>query len=121
MKHEAALGEPHPIEIAEIATRCQNDDRSVVAACERRGDLEPVEVGEVHVEQDDVRGQRSRGGDPRAAVLRLGDHLIAVRFEHASRAAAKAWIVIDDQRVLAMPWIVAPRPLHTVRLPASGG
>jgi len=51
----APLRANHRVVMAVVAARCQHDDRSVVGACERRSYFELIEVGEVQVEQRDVR------------------------------------------------------------------
>ena len=60
-------------------------------------DLEPVEVREVHVEQDDVGAEPVRRLDRRVPVLGLAHDHVAVELEDAPGAAAEAGVVVDDE------------------------
>ena len=63
-----------------------------------RGDLEAVDVGQLHVEQHDLGVQRTRAASmPVDAVLGLTDDLVALGFEQRARAAAEARMVVDDE------------------------
>src|SRR6476469_952264 len=51
-------------------------------------------TGQPDIQQYDVGVQFAGGGNRRCAVRRLTDHLVAVGFQHASRARSEARVVI---------------------------
>ena len=66
-------------------------------ARELRCDLEAVDVGQLHVEQHQVGGERARLAQAGRAVARLPHDVEALRFEQESRRGAEARVVVDDQ------------------------
>src|SRR5262249_18178120 len=80
--------------------------------------VEPGPVGQLDVEQHDVRMERVRRLDPAAGRLRLADHLKSVRLEDCACRSAKARVIVDDQDG-SWHWKKRGRRLHgrAVRLP----
>ena len=109
-----------------VAARGEDDRGRVAVAGEPRGDVEAVEVGELDVEQDDVRAQPARLGERGRAVGGLADDLVALGLEQQPRPGAEAGVVVDDEDGLDMarlsrsagalpiritaPWAAALRP-----------
>ena len=60
-------------------------------------DLEAVDVGQLDVQQDDVRQQRAGAGHGGHAVDRLADHLVAVGLQQRPGAGPEAGVVVDDE------------------------
>jgi len=52
----------HPGEVAAVAARGHHHCRCVISAREPLRNVEPVEVGKLHIEQDGSWVQRLRGG-----------------------------------------------------------
>ena len=67
------------------------------AAAQKLGDLEAVDVGQLDVEQDDVRMQGAGGLEGGLAVHRLADHLVAVGLQQRPGAGPEAGVVVDDE------------------------
>ena len=69
----------------------------VVVAGKPRRDVEPVDVGQLNIEQHDLgleaAGLRERG----RAVGGLAHHVEALRFEEDSRSCAERRMVVHDQ------------------------
>ena len=59
------------------------------------GDLDPVDVREPDVEQDDLRTQAGGLGHALEPRRGLADHLEAVRFEHRPGRRAVAGVIVD--------------------------
>ena len=67
------------------------------------GDLEPFDVGQADVEQDEVGSEGSGGLETRQSVGGLADDLEAVRGEERARLDAEAGGVIDDEDGVHVP------------------
>ena len=63
----------------------------------RSADLEPVDVGELHVEQDDVGAQLMHPVERRHTVLRLAHDDVALELEQPARGGPEARVVVDDE------------------------
>ena len=61
------------------------------------GDLEPFDVGEADVEQDEVGSEGSGGLETRQSVRGFADDLEAVRSEERARLDTESGGVIDDK------------------------
>src|SRR3712207_781643 len=68
-----------------------------VVAHELRAHPEPVRVGQLHVEEDDLRAQRAALRDRGRAVLRLAHDLESLGLEDDACARAKGRVVVHDQ------------------------
>src|SRR5262249_58622493 len=81
--HEAACPAPMKLcsEVALIAGRREHDRRAAATVREPLRDLEPIDVRELDVEQDDLRLELARGGHCRLAVFGLADDLEALVLE----------------------------------------
>ena len=84
-------------EVGRVAARDEDDDRAVVVAREPGGDVEAVDVGQLDVEQDDLRLEPSGLGQRGRAVRRLSDHVEALGLEKDSRSRAERRMVVHDQ------------------------
>ena len=71
--------------------------RRVVGAGEARGDVEAVDVRELHVEQHHLRAQPARLGDRLRAVGGLAHDVEPLGFEEYARRSAKRRVVVDDE------------------------
>ena len=83
--------------LIDLAARDQDHHRRVGPAGDPPRHSEAVEVGEAHIEQDDIREQLARGSQRGLAVLGLADDVIALALEQAPGARAEARVVVDDQ------------------------
>ena len=61
------------------------------------GDLEAVEIWQLHVEQHEVGLELLRRRDGRLTVAGLADHVEALGFEQSPRAGPERRMVVDDQ------------------------
>ena len=84
-------------ELRDVAARGHDDLRAPAVRAEPPGDLEAVHVGQLDVEQDDVRTEPGDGLERRGAVLGLADHLVPLGLEELPRGGAEAGVVVDDQ------------------------
>ena len=80
-----------------------------VVAGELLADREPVDVGQLHVEQHERRLERARRGQRRGAVGRLADDLEAAGVQQRAGEGAEVRVVVDDQDARTHAAIV-PRP-----------
>ena len=79
------------------------------------GDLEPFDVGQADVEQDEVGSEGSGGLETRQSVGGLADDLEAVRGEERARLDAEAGGVIDDEDGVHVPIVAgAATPSYRV-------
>ena len=83
--------------VAAVPAGGQHDRRGVLVAGELLGDLEPVEVGQLHVQQDEVGAQRSRGCDGAQAVLRLADDVVPLELEEPACRRPEGGVIVDDE------------------------
>ena len=67
------------------------------SSADARRDVEPVEVGEVDVEQDEVGVQLARGLEAAGAVLGLADDVEALVLQQQARRGAEARVIVDDE------------------------
>ena len=78
-----------------LDVRTTNGGGPSTASC--AGDLEPLDVGQADVEQDEVGSKRAGGRETRQSVRGLADDVEAVRREQRARLDAEAGGVIDDE------------------------
>ena len=86
-----------PVRVGRPVAARDQDDIGRTGAGQPFGDLEPVEVRQPDVEQDEVRPEPRGRGHGRRAIGRLADHGPAFRFEQAARRRAKPRVVVDEQ------------------------
>ena len=67
------------------------------ASAQPRGDLEPVDVRQLDVEENDIRFEPERRGDPGLAVAGGSDDGESVGLEHAPCDGPERRVVVDDQ------------------------
>src|SRR5215211_8161734 len=79
------------------AARRQHDRERRVIVGEPLGNREPVEVGQLDVEQDDVRAQLRDGGQRRPPVHGLADDVERARLEQRACGSPKGAVVVDDK------------------------
>lgn len=91
-----------------VAARGEDDLDVPVPPVELQRHLEAVDVGELHVEEDDVRPELGRGRERLGAGARLADDVEPVGLEQRSRAQPESDVVVDDQDPPRRP-IVAGR------------
>ena len=101
---------------AGLATRCQHDQGRRTVDRELPGDLEPLDVGQADVEQDEVRPERTGGREPGRAVVGLADDVEPVGLEQGARLDAEAGVVVDDEdgvhgAIVAWPSAASPTGL----------
>ena len=83
-----------------------------------RGDLEPVEVRQLHVHDRQVRAVCLRFLDPAGAGSGFGDDGEAGSLEQPSRRSAEGAVVVDDENAMIHRLIVPARaPIHGVASP----
>jgi hypothetical protein len=92
----AARGHELP-ELGRVATRREDDGRAVPVPEQTGRHLEAVEVGEPHVEQDDVGAKLPRRPERGDAGLRLADHLEPLRAEDGARRRPEAGVIVHDE------------------------
>src|SRR3954447_11286465 len=100
LRHEAARprGVHERPEVRAVATRGEDDLRASLAVAHELGaDVEAVGVGELDVQEDDLRPQAAALRDGRRAVLRLAHDVESLRFQHDARARPEGRVVVDDQ------------------------
>jgi hypothetical protein len=102
--------------------RDEDDDGGGVERRQQGGDLEAVDVGQVHVDEHELGPELADAGDGRFSVRRLSDHPVALRLEHSSRRGAEARVVVDyENGCVHLPSRFSrPRPVRKIRLPAPG-
>ena len=61
------------------------------------GDVEAVDVGELHVQEHELRLEATGLGDRARAVHRLADDVEPLRLQQHARARPKGRVVVDDQ------------------------
>ena len=84
-----------------VAARGQHDGGAAAgAAASAARDLDPVDVGQADVEQDDLGAQPPDGLEPLVAGRALADHVEAVGFEQGSRGVAEPGVIIDYENGL---------------------
>src|SRR2546421_535137 len=94
-------------EVGAVPARDQDDGGPSAAVREARGDLEAVEVRELHIEEHELRRELGGRAKRRRAVLGLADDHEALGLEERARIRAEARVVVDDQNVHVL--IVADR------------
>src|SRR5262249_34572995 len=75
----------------------EHDRRRGAVRLETTGDLEPVEVGQLDVEQDEIRVELLRLGERLLAVCRLADDREAFCLEQRACGRTEARVVVDDE------------------------
>ena len=80
-------------------------------ALEPPGDFDAVDVGQAHVEQDEIGPQPVGVRDAFGARRALTDHVEAVGFEQGPRGLPESGVIIDDEDGLG----------HTHKMPQIGG
>ena len=103
---DGAARQPRPVG-ARLAARRQHHERGRTVDRELTGDVEPLDVGQADVEQNENRSQRPGGVESRGPGIGLADHHEAVRLEQCPRLGAERGMVVDDQDRVHAP-IVAP-------------
>src|SRR5256885_9560064 len=99
LRHEparAAAAHERP-EVGAVAARGEHDDGGRLHAGEPRRDVEPIQVGKVHVEQHELGvqlGRRLQRGGP---ALGLADHVEPLGLEEQAGARAERRVVVHDQ------------------------
>src|SRR5215218_82724 len=79
---DEAPNAPDRAELGEVAARGEHDHRAEsVGGGQAPGDLDPVDVGQVHVEQHDVRQEAPDSLERRLAVLGLPHHVVPLALE----------------------------------------
>src|SRR5215208_2573845 len=99
LRHESAgagAGHERP-EVRPVATRDEDHDRRVVGARQARGDVEAVDVGQLHVEQHHLGAESARLRDRLGAVGGLAHDVESLGFEEHARGSAKRRVVVDDE------------------------
>jgi len=97
MKPVGAAARDEGAELARVAARGEHDLGVHVVAADLRSDVEPVEVREVDVEQDDVGVQVARGLQAVAPSIALADDVEAVVLEQQARCGSEARVIVDDE------------------------
>src|SRR5581483_5087488 len=93
--HAAGL-DPRPVR-APLAVRDEHDLQLRVREQHAPRDLEPVEVGELDVQQDELRGEALGEGERRGPVDRLAHDVEPLLREERGGAAQEAGMIVDDQ------------------------
>src|SRR5205814_4347659 len=75
-------------EVGAVTARDEDDGRPGAAVREAGGDLEAVEVRELHVEEHDLRRELGDRSERRRTVRGLADHLEALGLEERTRIRA---------------------------------
>ena len=105
-----AFGRQARAERACVTTGCQDDERLRVVGRELARDVEPFDVGQPDVEQDEIRAERARCGQAGGPVVRLADHHETVGFEEGAGLVPEAGVVVDDEdRVHAIDRVMQRR------------
>src|SRR5262245_61275991 len=84
-------------EVGAVTARDEYDAGPAVVRQQAASDLEAVEVGQLHVEQDHVRVQAPCRGNRGLTVLRLAGDLPSVRLQDRPGARTEARMIVDDQ------------------------
>lgn len=87
----------------------EDDCRAALLRREPFGDLEAVEIGQVDVEEDDVRLQPTGVAQRRGAIARFADDVEAFALELRAGNPAEALVVVDDEDAGHAP-MVADEP-----------
>ncbi len=95
MKLQAGFERELPAVRRDVAARRENDPRP--ADRDRRRHGEPVDVGQLHVEQDEVRLQAADRVDGGASVGSLADDVEAAGLEESTRRRAEPRVVVHDE------------------------
>jgi hypothetical protein len=83
--------------VGALPTRGQYNSGGRPTAGEALRDLEPIDAGELNVEQHNVWMQLVHSLQCRLAIGSLACHLEPLRIEHDPRKAPKVGMVVDDQ------------------------
>ena len=94
--------------VGRVAAGGQDDEG---AALETSGDFDAVDVGQAHVEQDEIGPQPIRVRDPIGAGRALTDHVEPVGFEQGPGGLPESGVIIDYEDGLR----------HTHKMPQIGG
>jgi hypothetical protein len=84
-------------EVRRVAARDEDDGGRAVEGRDALGHGEPVEVGQVDVEQHDVRAEAAGLVDAALAVRGLADHVVALRLQEHARRRPEGRVVVDDE------------------------
>ena len=96
-------------EIGAVEARDEDHLRRSLELGQSRGDLEPVEVRQLHVHDRHVRAVRLRFLDPTGAGFGFGDDGEAGPLEQLSRRSAEGAVVVDDENAMIHLLIVPAR------------
>ena len=100
LRHVVVRAELEPDDDVDgVRARREEDDRHLALAPDRAADLEPVELGEHDVEDDEVEGALAEAGEPLAAVRRCRD-LESGLGEPERRDLPDRRVVLDEQHAL---------------------
>jgi len=91
---------PSAISAVRAAARGQDDRERRVVVRKPLGDREPVEVGQLDVEQDDVGAQLSHRSERGRSVRSLADDVERARLEQRASRSPKRAVVVDDEHGL---------------------
>src|SRR5215207_1694398 len=83
-------------EVGRVAARDEHDV-GPVAVGQLGGDVEAVDVGELHVEEHEIGAQAAGLLDARRAVSSLADDVEPLGLEQHARARTKGGVVVDDE------------------------
>ena len=94
--HAGVRGEAGTV-VAGLAARGEHHRRHEPVAGEPLGDLEAVDVGELHVEQDDLGAQLVHRVEGRHPVRRLAHDHVTLELEQPARGGPEPRVVVDDE------------------------
>ena len=97
--------------VAAVPAGGEHDGRRVLVAGELLADLEPVEIGELHVQQDEVGAQLSRGCDGAEAVLGFADDVVPLELEEPARRRPEGGVIVDDENACSHRGSVGSLPV----------
>ena len=128
---EAAARREAGTVVAAVPAGGQHDRRGVLVAGELLADLEPVEVGELHVQQDEVGAQLARGCDRAQPVLGLADDVVPLELEEPAGRRPEGGVIVDDEDACShresvelltrLPKVVTMRTDGRATAPSHGG
>ena len=96
--------------VAAVPAGGQHDRRGVHVAGELLGDLESVEIGQLHVQQDEVGAQGARGCDRAQPVLGLADDVVPLQLEEPACRRPEGGVIVDDEDACSHKKSVSPYP-----------
>ena len=81
-----------------------------LATSSTRRHLEAVEVGKLHVEEEEIGVKLGREPQSLRAVFRFTHHFEPLGLEQDVRGSPKTRMVVHDQRLLRIPHVIVPEP-----------